>query len=611
MRIRAPPHNSRPRPIRFTVHVQIGLSMRAREPQELHVLLFVPRLFANLLRLLTAPLYFLRKLSMRPRARWVHVRMRSKVVEIAKPHPFFMKYIPGFREKLPTSLALIRDLVDLVVEDPRVQGVVFDIPPLQAGWATCRSFRDLLLRLREADKKVVVYLSQGGGNRELYVASAADRIIASPVSQLAPLGLGASVTYFKGLLDKAGVEVEVHRRAEYKTAVEPATRDGMSDEQREQTTALLSTIDTALRNGLLSRDGVDEAKVDAFFETALVSATAAVEDGLIDGVGYEDELPTWLADDRSVTPVVRAPRYYGWRKMRLFRRVLPEKFIAVVPIHGTISGGAPGTPGGKKLSTTVATLRAARKNPFVSGVVLHVNSPGGSALASDLIHREVERLKELKPVVACFGDVAASGGYYVAACADAVVAQPLTVTGSIGVVSARLVTEPLLERFGVKIETVRKSPHAAMLQQAGPLDETESAIIDREIDAFYRAFVGVVAKGRGRPADEIEGLARGRVWSGEDARSRGLVDELGGLDAALEQVRTRLEGKVSDSVRKSMRARLIEVKRLELSPAEPRPVEKAAAAMLSEVHPLAGDLFALSRSGDRVLCLATDLPVVS
>ncbi len=574
------------------------------------MLLFVPRLFTNLLRLLMAPFYFLGKLAVRPRARWVHVRMRSRVVEIAKPKPFFMKYVSGFAETQPTSLALIRELVDLVVDDGRVQGVVFDVPPLSAGWATCRSFRDLLLRLREADKKVVVYLSRGGGNRELYVASAADRIIASPVSQLSPLGLGASVTYIKGLLDKAGVEVEVHRRAEYKTAAEPATRESMSDEQREQTTALLDTIDGELRSALRSRDGVDEATVEAFFETALVSAAAAVEQGLIDGVGYEDELPTWLADDRSVTPVVRAPRYYRWRTMRLFGRVLPEKFIAVVPIHGTITGGQPGTRGGIKLASTIATLRAARRNPFVAGVVLHVNSPGGSALASDLIHREVERLKELKPVVACFGDVAASGGYYVAACADAVVAQPVTVTGSIGVVSARLVTEPLLERFGVSVDTIRKAPHAVMLQQPGRLDDAEAAILDREIDAFYRAFVGVVARGRGRPADEIEGLARGRVWSGADALDRGLVDELGGLDAAMDQVRVRLEGRVSDRVRRTMRGKVIQVRKLEISPAEPRPVETAVAAVLSEVHPLAADLFTLSRGGDRVLCYAVDLPDV-
>ncbi len=574
------------------------------------MLLFLGRVLANLLRLITAPFYLVAKAAARPRARWVHVRMRSRVVEIARPVPTFLEWIPGFSETLPTSLSLIRELVDQIVEDPRVEGVVFDIPPLSAGWATCRSLRQLLVRLREADKLVVVYLSQGGGNRELYVASAATRVVASPVSQLAPLGLGASVTYFKPLLEKAGVEVEVHRRAEYKTAAEPATRDSMSEEQREQTEALLETIDLELREALRSRPGVDDEKLASFFDAALLGAQGAVELGLIDGVGYEDEVPTWLSDDRRVTPVCRAPRYYAYKKMRLFGPVLPERYVAVVPIHGSIAGGQPGTRGGRQLISTVATLRAARRNPFVAGVVLHVDSPGGSALASDLIHREVERLKELKPVVACFGDVAASGGYYVAACADAVVAQPVTVTGSIGVVSARLVTEPLLEKLGVKVESIRKAPHANMLSRPGRLDDAEGKILEREIDAFYRAFVGVVAKGRGRPAEEVEGLAKGRVWSGADAKARGLVDRLGGLDAAVDEVRERLADKLGAKARAALQPKVIRVHRLEIPPAEPRPVEAAARAILGEIHPMARDLLELSRGGERVYAYALGLPEI-
>src|SRR5690606_24378156 len=202
----------------------------------------------------------------RPKSRWIHVRLRPRIVEIERPLPFFFEWVPGLSEARPTSLTLLRELTDLLVEDERIEGVVFDIPPLVAGWATCQSLRDVLVRIRESGRQVVAYLPQGGGNRELYVASAADRILASPHSQLPPPGLAASVTYFKGLLDTAGVEVEVHRRAEYKTAVEPATRDSMSEAQREQTEALLETVDRALRDALASRPGCDRAKVDQFFE---------------------------------------------------------------------------------------------------------------------------------------------------------------------------------------------------------------------------------------------------------------------------------------------------------------------------------------------------------
>ncbi len=584
----------------------------ASRPRNQPVLAILGRLLANLLRLLTAPLFLLTRLGLRPRARWVHLRLRSKIVEIERPVPFFVDWFPPLAQRRPTSLALIRELVDLVEADPRVEGVVFDVPPLSAGWATCQSLRELLLRLRAADKKVVVYLSQGGGNRELYIASAADRIVASPVSQLSPLGLAASVTYVKGLLDKAGLEVEVHRRAEYKTAAEPAVRESMSEEQREQTEALLRVIDGQLRAALAERPGLDAEAVEGLFEDAILGAEAARERGLIDATGYEDELPTWLSDDRSVTPVVRAPRYYRWRKMSLFGPITPPRVIAVVPVHGAIRGGPPGTPGGRQLESTVASLRAARRNPFVAGVVLHVSSPGGSALASDLIHREVERLKELKPVVASFGDVAASGGYYVAACADAVVAQPLTITGSIGVVSARLVPEALMDRLGVKVDTVRTAPHADMLQRPGRLAEREEAILEREIDVFYRTFVRLVAAGRGRPEDEIEPLARGRVWAGADAADRGLVDRLGGLDVACDEVRSRLRGKLSERAIAALRPQVMQVRLLSIPPAEPRPVtEEAALALLGEVHPAGAELWRLARGGERVLCYAGDLPEIT
>lgn len=571
---------------------------------------FVARLLTNVMRLLTAPLWYLGQAASRPRAKWVHVRLRPRLVEIERPVPFFVDWIPGLAEARPTSLTLLRELADFIIEDGRIEGVVFDVPPLASGWAMCQSLRDILLKLREHGRQVVVYLPQGGGNRELYVATAADRILASPHAQLSPLGLSASITYFKGLLDHAGIEVEVHRRAEYKTAVEPAVRDSMSDAQREQTEALLDTIDGALRAALAARPGADRAKVDTFFEKALISAESAKHDGLVDDVCYEDELPLFLLPTRRLTPVVRAPRYYRWRKERLLKRLRPERYIAVVPIHGAITTGPPATRAGLKLATTITTLRAARRNPMVAGVVLHVDSPGGSALASDLIHREVERLRERKPVVACFGDVAASGGYYVAAGADAVVAQPLTITGSIGVVSARLVTEPLMARFGVKVDTIRKAPHADMLSRPGKLAAVEDAILEREIDAFYRAFVGVVARGRGRKADEIEPLARGRVWSGRDAATRGLVDRLGGLDVALDEVRERLRGRLSERARKELAPRVIRVRRLDLPPAEPRPLEDVAAAMLGAVDPRLADLFRLAQGGERVLAYAADLPAI-
>ncbi|MBZ0116099.1 MAG: S49 family peptidase, partial [Sandaracinaceae bacterium] len=239
------------------------------------------RLLFNFWRLLTAPLWWLARYATKPRARWVHVRLRSRIAEIEKPPPFFMRWVPGFDEARPTSLTTLRELAGMVVEDPRIEGVVFDVPLLAAGWATCQSLRQVLVGLRERGRKVAVYLPQGASNREIYVASAADRILAGPHTQIAPLGLAASFTYVKGLLGHAGVSVEVHRRAEYKTAAELATNDAMSEPQREQTQALLDTLDGALREALGARMGLGAEGVDALFSAALLDADEAREKGLV------------------------------------------------------------------------------------------------------------------------------------------------------------------------------------------------------------------------------------------------------------------------------------------------------------------------------------------
>jgi protease-4 len=574
------------------------------------VLSTLARLSLNALSLLASPLWLLARVALRPRARWVHVRVQSRLVELERALPWFVSLVPALARSRPTSLAVLRELADFVVADPRIEGVLFELPPLSAGWASCQALREILLQLRGSGRKVVAYLPHGGGNRELYVASAADRVLASPHAQLAPLGLAASVTYFKGLLDAAGLAVEVHRRAEYKTAAEPATRDSMSDAQREQTEALLATYDRALREALAARPGVGPSGVDALFDEALIAADRAARDGILDGVCYEDELKARLTPEGKPVALVRAPRYFAWRRARLLRPLRREPFVAVIPVHGAIGMGEPTSRSGRKFAATVASIRAARSDPRVLGVVLHVDSPGGSALASDLIHREVERLRERKPVVACFGDVAASGGYYVSAGADAIVAQPLTVTGSIGVVSARLVTEPLLERLGVRVETVRKAPHADMFRRAGKLDPAEDAIVDREIDAFYRAFVGVVARGRRRSEEQLEPLARGRVWSGSDASDRGLVDRLGGLDAALAIVRERLAGTRSPRALARLRPRLLSVRSLAVPPAEPKGVDEVARLVLTRVDPALAELWELASGSERVLCYAHDLPRV-
>ncbi len=210
-------------------------------------------------------------------------------------------------------------------------------------------------------------------------------------------------------------------------------------------------------------------------------------------------------------------------------------------MHGVIASAA-GLPFASVAydERVLSAVRIARESPQVRGVVLHVDSPGGGALASDRIHHELTRLAAAKPLVACLGDVAASGGYYVAVAAHEIVAQRTTITGSIGVISARMVIEPLLARFGVVTQAIQRGAHARMLDPLAPLDDGAHAALRREIDRLYQAFVGVVARGRGRTEVEIEALAQGRVWAGGDAHTRGLVDRIGGFEHAVEAVRSRV-----------------------------------------------------------------------
>lgn len=565
----------------------------------------------NLLRLPLLPFWWTLRLLARPKSPWLLVRLRPRIVEFPRPKGFFLRFQPALERLLPTPLSLLRRLVAHVARDPGVRGVVFVVPPLHAGWATVGSVREVLETLRRAGKEVVVHLPRGGGNRELYLATAADRIYLGPQTSFMPLGLTTESRYLRPLLDRVGVELEAFARVEYKTAYESLLRDSMSEPQREQLTTLLATMDRELVQAVAARPGFDEAKARELFERTLLRAEDAVALGLAKGLCYEDELPNVLAPDLPKKGLLlRSGRYLAFREARFFRRLTRAPYVAVVEVSGIIAEEAPLTGSrGADLERMVATLRGVREDRRALGVVLHVDSPGGSALASDLIHREVVRLKEKKPVVAYFGNVAASGGYYVAAGAAAIVAQPLTVTGSIGVLAAKLVARGLLDRLGIRVEVLKTTPHADMFSSSRALDPHERSLFDREIDGAYETFVNIVAEGRGRSADEIREVARGRVWSGRDALSVGLVDLMGGLDLAIEEVRRRIP--VPDSVRARLESHLYTPPRLDFPPPEPPGlVLPPPAEALVRLAPEGLDLLRLVSGRDRVLYYAPGIPEI-
>ncbi len=501
------------------------------------MLRFVFVLIRNLLCVAILPLWAIARVFGRPKGRWIVVRLKPRVVEARQPLPWLRRILDAGSLRRTSSLAAVRRLADHAISDARIEGVAFVLPPIHAGWAVCCGLRDQITRLAEHGKATVVLLPRGGGHRELFVASAADRVYLAPRSTITLIGLSAQAHYLKPMLDKLGMQVQPFARKEYKTAAERVTRETMSEPQREQLQALVEGHTSALLEALSKRTGREPDEAKKLFETGVFRDQAAVDANLADGLAYEDELPERLGVDPK-KGLVEADRYLGFKTAKLFRPLRRSPYLAVIPIKGAISESGP--PTGRRASI-VAALRHVRRDRRALGALLWIDSPGGSAEASDLIHREVVRLRDKKPVVAYFGEVAASGGYYVAAHAHAIVAQPLGLTGSIGVVSAHLVASEPLERVGIRTEVLKTGPHADFQSPHRSLTEEERAIIDRELDAFYESFVSLVAEGRGRAVEEIEPLARGRVWLAEDAHRHGLVDELGGMDKAIEHLKGQID----------------------------------------------------------------------
>jgi len=525
------------------------------------------RALANLLRLLLAPVWLCGRWLARPRAEWVVLRLQPRLTQFPPRAAFLRRLVSRAPELASSSVEELRALVDPMLGDDRIRGLIFHLPAVEAGWATCQSVRDVLSALRAAGKQVVCYLSEGGGNRELYIALAADRIYMVPFSALGPLGMAANPLYFRTLLDRLGVEVEAQSCGDYKSAAEPALRDTLSEPAREQLEALLWAMHHGLADALRDRRGLDAERVTQLFERGIVGAAEAAASGLVDGLAYEDELverllqisnsPDAAAVRRTLVP---AAAYVRNRTARLWRPIRDPAHIAIVPLRGTIAGDHGGLLRNSVRHAQVAPLlRSLAKNKQARAVVLYIDSPGGSALASELIHREVARLAHAKPVVAYFGNVAASGGYYIGCACRRIVAQPLTITGSIGVVSAKFAAAKLLTRLGITPQRIRTSESADIYSFTRSLSSNEQASLQAHAAELYGRFVEVVAQGRQRPAAEIEALARGRVWTGQDAHAHGLVDALGSLERAVDEARLLLDG-LSSAERTALVPRLYPTK---------------------------------------------------
>lgn len=454
--------------------------------------------------------------------------------------PPYLTERPLFRRPDPTWLDVLAEF-DRLQRTRGIAGSIVVLGDADLPWARWEELRGAIQRVRAEGREVAVVLVGSPGNGALLAASAASVVLVHPAAEVRLVGPSITSWHGAGLLDALGIDVQVARRGAYKSGAETLTTTAPSDAERAQREALLADWSDVLVRALATGRARPEAEVRTWIDHGPMSAQDAVQLGLADATAYPDQARRVLEERlggrvRLVDLQKRPEARTSWEA--------PQQ-IAVVYVEGAIVRGRSSEGGllGSRTSgaeTIAKQLDAAAEDPAIRAVVLRVDSPGGSAVASDEIARAVARVKAAgKPVVASFGGVAASGGYYVAAGADAIWAEPTTVTGSIGVLATKVSFGRLLDRIGVGTSADGVGRHATIDSPTQPWDPVQAARAQALVDQTYARFVAHVAAGRRLTPEAVDAVAQGRVWSGLDAREQGLVDELGGLLDALEDARRR------------------------------------------------------------------------
>ncbi|MBI5693469.1 MAG: signal peptide peptidase SppA [Verrucomicrobia bacterium] len=464
------------------------------------------------------------------------------------PGPIDLSALGGRPDSL--QLRTVTRALRAAANDPRIAGVYLtgELTPAAfgSGYGALREVRAAIEAVRAAGKPVVAYLTYAT-TKTFYLASAASDIALDPYGMLLMPGLASEPTFYAGAFEKYGINVQVTRVGKYKAAVEPFTRRAMSPEHREELQKLLDDIWGGLLGDIARSRELTPARIQETVDTeGLIRAEAARAAGLVDRVAYRDEVydalkaKTGRAGTKEPFKQIALPEYAkslrdGTEGIAAGSTGKPGSRggrLVVLYAEGEIVDGEGdlGEVGGSRLSRE---LRKLRQDSAVKAVVLRVNSPGGSASAAEVIQREVRLMKKVKPIVVSMGSYAASGGYWISAYADRIFAEPTTITGSIGVFGLQFDIQKLAGDFGVTFDSVKTGRFADALTISRPKTAEELAVLQRMVDWIYAEFVAKVAEGRRLSPDKVESVAQGRVWSGSDAVEHGLVDELGGLEAAI------------------------------------------------------------------------------
>jgi protease-4 len=470
-----------------------------------------------------------------PRSAVLTIRIAGTLREFPPRSPVSLMLGGGF-----PALHHLRICLEAAANDAAIRAVVVEIAGAQAGFAGAQELSDLLAAVQARGKRVIALLTGDSVSpREYLIACGAGEIVANPDSAFMLLGVASGGFFLRGALDKLEIQPQTLQWKEYKGAAEIFGRDSMSPELRESLGAIVDDWQRILTAAVSRSRGIDEENARRLLNGGFLSARAACDAKLIDRLGYIEDIRIELEPDGKLDKFVGLARYL--RRVVHMRASGRRARIALVAGVGPVIAGT-ARPGGEFISgeTTAAEIDRAGRDERVRAIVFRVNSPGGSAVGSDLVWRAIrDAQRRGKPVIASMGDVAGSGGYYVAMGADAIVAQPSTVTGSIGVLYAHFDVSRLLARLGIGVEYVKSGESADALSLARGLSKSEMAQLNAMIGELYANFTGKVAEGRRLNAGQTEDVARGRVWSGVAAKERGLIDELGGLGRAIEIARDK------------------------------------------------------------------------
>ncbi len=439
----------------------------------------------------------------------------------------------------PPTVRSTVDALRKAAVDRRVTSVIIRPTGNAALWGKVQEVRDAILEFKKSKKPIVAYLEYGG-DQAYYLASACDKVFLMPTASLDLTGMASYELFLRGALDKLGAFPDALHVGDYKTASNTFTEHAFTPAHREMAESLNTDLYEQLVAGLAEGRRKTPAEIRDLIDHGPFLPEDAVRAGLIDDLAYEDEIDDKVDLGRGRTNTLRQHEYRTVSLNSLGLNRGPR--IALIYATGVISSGASSdSPSGQVLGsdTMVEYLRKARADNSIRAIVLRIDSPGGSAIASDVIWREIMLTRERKPVIASMSDVAASGGYYIAMPAHAIVAQPATLTGSIGVVLVRFVIDGTLDKLGVNIETVKQGKYADLFSPVRPFTPDERKKVIELMQATYDAFVEKAAAGRSTTPERIDAIAQGRVWTGKQAKDLGLVDELGGLERALALAKER------------------------------------------------------------------------